>query len=124
MPASAAVVLTPLHIQYLIGVLMVLAVMILRRDTPIVCVLFLFLIGAVGLHSFAGGIQTVFCASLYAAREFMEIIATIALVTALSKCMGELGSDRLLMEPMSKIMKTPSRTWWLLGITMFLFYLF
>ncbi len=124
MPASAAVVLTPLHILYLIGVLMVLAVMILRRDTPIVCVLFLFLIGAVGLHSFAGGIQTVFCASLYAAREFMEIIATIALVTALSKCMGELGSDRLLMEPMSKIMKTPSRTWWLLGITMFLFSLF
>ena len=124
MPASAAVVLTPLHILYLIGVLTVLAVMVLRRDTPIVCVLFLFLIGAVGLRSFVGGIQTVFCASLYAAREFMEIIATSALVTALSKCMGELGSDRLLMEPMSKIMKTPARTWWLLGITMFLFSLF
>ena len=28
------------------------------------------------------------------------------------------------MEPMSKIMKTPARTWWLLGITMFLFSLF
>lgn len=124
MPASAAVVLTPLHILYLIGVLTVLAVMILRRDTPIVCILFLFLIGAVGLHSLVGGIQTVFCASLYAAKEFMEIIATIALVTALSKCMGELGSDRLLMEPMSKIMKTPARTWWLLGITMFVFSLF
>lgn len=123
MPDSI-VILTPLHILYLVGVFSVLAVMVLRRDTPLICVLFLFLLGALGLHSFIGGIQTVFNAILYAAKEFMEVIGTIALVTALSKCMGELGSDRLLMEPMSKVMKTPSRTWWLLGITMFVFSLF
>ncbi len=123
MPDSI-VILTPLHILYLVGVFSVLAVMVMRRDTPLICVLFLFLLGALGLHSFIGGIQTVFNAILYAAKEFMEVIGTIALVTALSKCMGELGSDRLLMEPMSKVMKTPSRTWWLLGITMFVFSLF
>lgn len=123
MPDSI-VVLTPLHILYLVGVFSVLAVMVMRRDTPLVCVVFLFLLGALGLHSFIGGVQTVFNAILYAAREFMEVIGTIALVTALSKCMGELGSDRLLMEPMSKVMKTPSRTWWLLGVTMFVFSLF
>lgn len=123
MPDST-VILTPLHILYLVGVFSVLAVMVMRRDTPLICVLFLFLLGALGLHSFIGGIQTVFNAILYAAKEFMEVIGTIALVTALSKCMGELGSDRLLMEPMSKVMKTPSRTWWLLGITMFVFSLF
>lgn len=123
MPESAMII-TPLHILYLVGVVSVLAVMVLRRDTPLVCTLFLFLLGALGLHSFIGGIQTVFNAILYAAREFMEIIATIALVTALSKCMAYLGSDRLLMEPMSKVMKTPARTWWLLGVTMFLFSLF
>ena len=106
MPESAMII-TPLHILYLVGVVSVLAVMVLRRDTPLVCTLFLFLLGALGLHSFIGGIQTVFNAILYAAREFMEIIATIALVTALSKCMADLGSDRLLMEPMSKVMKTP-----------------
>lgn len=123
MPESAMII-TPLHILYLVGVVSVLAVMVLRRDTPLVCTLFLFLLGALGLHSFIGGIQTVFNAILYAAREFMEIIATIALVTVLSKCMADLGSDRLLMEPMSKVMKTPARTWWLLGVTMFLFSLF
>lgn len=123
MPESA-VILTPLHFLYLIGVISVLAVMVMRRDTPLVCAVFLFLLGALGLHSLIGGVQTVFNAILYAAREFMDIIATIALVTALSKCMRELGSDRILMEPMSKIMKTPTRTWWLLGITMFAFSLF
>ena len=54
----------------------------------------------------------------------MEIIATIALVTALSKCLSELGSDYLLMRPMSRIMKTPSLTWWILGLTMLVFSLF
>ena len=54
----------------------------------------------------------------------MEVLATIAMVTALSKCLKDLGSDYLMMVPMSKIMKTPSITWWILGLTMFLFSLF
>lgn len=117
-------VLTPLHFIYLIGVVTILTVMILRKDTPAVCIFFLFLLGTVGLGNIAGGIQTVFNSILYAARQFMEIIATIALITALSKCLTDLGSDYLLMTPMSKIMKTPSVTWWILGITMLVFSLF
>jgi hypothetical protein len=121
---EAATVLTPLHFLYLAGILIILVIMILRLDTPAVCIGFLFLLGSVGMGSLVGGIQTVFCAILYAAREFMEIIATIALVTALSKCLSDLGSDHLMMRPMSKIMKTPAVTWWILGLTMLVFSLF
>lgn len=118
------IMLTPLHYAYLIGVIAILAVMVRRRDTPAVCIAFLFILGVIGLGSVAGGIMTVFNAVLYAAREFMEVIATIALVTALSKCLKDLGSDYLMMVPMSRVMKTPSLTWWILGLTMFLFSLF
>lgn len=118
------VMLTPMHYAYLIGVIAILAVMVRRRDTPAVCIAFLFILGVIGLGSVAGGIMTVFNAVLYAAREFMEVIATIALVTALSKCLKDLGSDYLMMVPMSRVMKTPSLTWWILGLTMFLFSLF
>lgn len=117
-------VLTPLHYIYLIGVIVILTVMIFRKDTPLVCIAFLFLLGLVGLRSISGGIITVFHAIVYAAREFMEIIATIALISALSKCLKDLGSDYLMMIPMSKIIKTPSITWWILGLTMMLFSLF
>lgn len=119
-----AILITPLHILYLIGVLVILGVMILRKDTPAVCIAFLFLLGTVGLGSMAGGVQVVFRAILYAAVQFMEIIATIALVTALSGCLSDLGSDRLLMAPMAGIMKTPALTWWILGFSMLLFSLF
>lgn len=117
-------VLTFLHYLYLIGVIVILGVMILRRDTPAVCIGFLFLLGAAGMGSLTGAVQTVFNAMLYAAKEFMEVIATIALVTALSGCLSDLGSDYLLMRPMSRVMKNPSVTWWILGITMFIFSLF
>ncbi len=117
-------VLTPLHYIYLIGVIVILTVMVLRKDTPLVCILFLFLLGFVGLGSLAGGIMTVFNAILYASKEFMEIIATIALITALSKCLKDLGSDYLMMIPMSRVMKSPSITWWILGGIMLVFSLF
>lgn len=122
--SQTTILLTPLHYLYLIGVIVILAVMIMRKDTPAVCIAFLFLLGLTGLGTVTGGIQVVFKAILYAAKEFMEIIATIALVTALSKCLMELGSDSLLMTPMKKIMKTPSITWWILGLTMMVFSFF
>ena len=121
---ESAVVLTPLHYAYLIGVIVILAVMVLKKDTPAVCIAFLFILGLIGLKSVTGGIITVFSAVLYAGREFMEVLATIALVTSLSKCLKDLGSDYLMMVPMARIMKTPSLTWWILGLTMFLFSLF
>ena len=69
-------------------------------------------------------IQTIFSSIIYAISEFREVIATIALVTAFSKCLRELGSDALLMKPVSKVMRTPAVSWWILGGIMFVFSLF
>ncbi|MDD3393044.1 MAG: citrate transporter [Clostridia bacterium] len=116
--------LTPIHVIYLIGVVTILTTMVLRKDTPIVCAIFIFIIGIVSSGTVVGGIQSVFRAILYASKEFMEIIATIALITSLSKCLTDLGSDYLMMRSMSKVMKNASITWWILGITMMVFSLF
>lgn len=121
---EATVILTPLHFIYLIGVVVILAVMVCRKDTPAVCVGFLFLLGLAGLGNVAGGIRVVFNSILYAAVQFMEIIATIALITALSRCLSELGSDYRMMKPAARIMKNPLVTWWILGIVMLVFSLF
>lgn len=122
--ADFAVTLTPLHFLYLIGVITVLTTMILRKDTPLVCIVFLFLIGLTAYGTLTGAIQAVFASILYAAKEFMEIIATIALITALSKCLSDLGSDRIMMRSMSIVMKNSYISWWVLGITMLIFSLF
>lgn len=117
-------ILTPIHYIYLIGVITILTVMILRKDTPLICLFFLFLIGLAGSGSITGGIQTVFRSILYAAGQFLEIIITISLITAFSKCLSELGSDYLMMKPMSKIMRNSYITWWIVGLVMMVFSLF
>ena len=48
---ESTIVLTPLHYAYLIGVIVILAVMVMRRDTPAVCIAFLFILGLIGLKS-------------------------------------------------------------------------
>ena len=53
---EAYIALTPVHWFYLVGVLVILFTMILRKDTPLVCIAFLFGIGVVGKCSLAGGI--------------------------------------------------------------------
>lgn len=121
---EVSIVLAPVHWLFLTGVIAIFLTMILRKDTPIVCILFLFLIGTAGRHSLAGGVQAIFTSVIYAISQFMEVIATIALVTAFSKCLRDLGSDALLMAPMSRVMRRPVISWWLLGFTMFLFSLF
>ena len=45
---EAYIALTPVHWFYLVGVLVILFTMILRKDTPLVCIAFLFGIGVVG----------------------------------------------------------------------------
>lgn len=47
---ESAVVLTPLHYAYLIGVIVILAVMVLKKDTPAVCIAFLFILASSALN--------------------------------------------------------------------------
>ena len=92
---EAYIALTPVHWFYLVGVLVILFTMILRKDTPLVCIAFLFGIGLVGKCSLAGGIQTIFSSIIYAIGEFREVITTIALVTAFSKCIQAVSYTHL-----------------------------
>ena len=117
---EAYIALTPVHWFYLVGVLVILFTMILRKDTPLVCIAFLFGIGVVGKCSLAGGIQTIFSSIIYAISGH-EVIATIAYHFQM---FTGWGSDALLMKPLSKVMRTPAVSWWILGGIMFVFSLF
>ena len=121
---ETAVVLTPIHFVYLIGVIVILGLMIMRRDAPLPCLVFLFIIGVLATNSLVGGVQSVFNSVVYAGTTFMDIIITIALISALSKCLSDIGSDRILISPMLKIMKTPKKAFWIIGISMTVFSLF
>lgn len=116
-----------LHYIYLIGVLVVLGTMIARKDTVIPCIIFTLALGiaasAMQGGSFfsvlAGGLQVNYNALIFAGSEFFGIIATIAMMVAMAKQMADMGTDRLMMDPLARVMKTPTVAFFVLGVAMF-----
>ena len=113
-----AIVLTPLHYIYLIGVIVVLATMIGRKDTVLPCIIFTFIMGYVAHGDIIRGLQACYNAWLFSGIEFFGIIATIAAIVAMSKSMADMGADYLMMNPIAKMMKTPDAAFFILGIAM------
>ncbi|MDX9872528.1 MAG: hypothetical protein RBT41_08930 [Clostridia bacterium] len=95
------------HWLYLIGIIIVVLTMIFRRNVIIPCLIFTFLIGWFYLGSFVGGIQTIFNASLVAAKDLFGIFLIIGLMVAMLKSLSVSGADQLLVKPLQAPMKNP-----------------
>jgi len=120
-----AIVLTPLHYIYMIGVLVVLGTMIGRKDTVLPCIIFTFIMGCVAHGgNVIKGLQACYNAWLFSGSEFFGIIATIAAIVAMSKAMADIGADYLMINPVAKLMKTPDAAFFILGISMAIMALF
>ncbi len=99
--------MTTAHWIYVIGVLLIVATMIFRRNVVIPCVAFTFIIG---WHFFGGlvpGVQVVYRASLVAAKELFGIFLIIGLMVALLKSLQKEHADELIVKPMNKMMNGP-----------------
>ncbi len=119
--------LTILHYVYLIGVLVVLGAMIARKDTVMPCIVFTFALGFAAasqipdssfVNWLIGGLQVNYNALIFAGSEFFGIIATIAMMVAMSKQMADMGTDKMMMDPLANAMKTPDVAFFVLGIAM------
>ncbi|MDI3534641.1 MAG: hypothetical protein PWQ82_1006 [Thermosediminibacterales bacterium] len=95
------------HWLYVIGVLVVVLTMIIRRNVIIPCLVFTFLIGWVFKGSFIDGIMVMFNASIVAAKDLFSIFLIIGLMVAMLKSLSVTGADRLLVLPLQKMMKSP-----------------
>lgn len=113
-----AVELNVLHWLYLFIVFIVVAVMVMRRDTLIPCIIGLFLFGLVARGSFIAAVQVIYNALVTSGGVFWEIIVIISLVVAMSKAMADVGADILVMRPVAKLMKSPTVAFWTLGLSM------
>lgn len=95
------------HWLYVLGVISVVITMVLRRNVIIPCIIFTFLIGWVFLGSFIGGIQTVFNASLVAAKDLFSIFLIISLMVAMLRSISVTGADKILVAPLTRFMVSP-----------------
>lgn len=111
-------VLTSLHYLYIVMVVIILGIMLMKKDIVIPCIIGIFAMGYLYSGNAVFAIQSIFNAIIYAGNEFWGIIVIISLVVAMSKGLQDVGSDVLIMSPIKKIMISPSLAFWAVGLTM------
>lgn len=111
-------ILTSLHYLYIVMVVIILGIMLMKKDIVIPCIIGIFAMGYLYSGDVVFAIQSIFNAIIYSGSEFWGIIVIISLVVAMSKGLQEIGSDMLIMSPIKRVMINPSMAFWAVGITM------
>ncbi len=116
--------LTAAHWVYLAGVVVIIAVMILRKNVVVPAVAMTFITALVYTGSLPVGLTSVFNASLTAASELFSIFLIIALITALLGSLRALEADKRMILPFRKVMRNGSTAFIVLFVVTYLISLF
>jgi len=110
--------LNALHYVYLLFTLLILGVMIRKRDTTLVCILGVFILGIIATSSLSQGIIVVFNSFIYAIVELMGTILIISVIVGMSTILTKTGINEMMISPFTKLIKNPTLAYWTIGILM------
>ena len=110
--------LNALHYVFMIFTLLILIVMVKKRDTTLICILGIFLLGIISTSSLYQGVMTVFNSFIFAIVELIGTILIISIIVSMSTILGETGISEIMISPFTKFIKTPTLAYWTIGILM------
>lgn len=108
--------LTAAHWVYLAGIIVVLATMAFRRETPLVCVVLAFVLSLVITGSFVGAVQAVFTSIQVAFSELLGIVLIISLIVAMAKMLEETGIAEIIFRPIQRSLRSAGMAFWVMGL--------
>ncbi len=107
-----------IHWVYLFFILAIIGVMVMRRDTSLVCIIGIFCLGLTATASLYLSIMGVFNSLIYAIKELLGTILIISVITAMSKELLSSGVNETMVYPFTKLIKSPALAYWVIGIVM------
>lgn len=110
--------LNALHYVYLLFTLLILGVMIKKRDTFLICILGIFLLGIIATSSLSQAIMGVFNSFIYAIVELMGTILIISVIVGMSTILTKTGVNEIMVSPFTRLIKNPTLAYWVIGILM------
>lgn len=113
--------LTALHYVYYLFVLAIIVTMGFKKDTLLPCIIGILVIGTMYTGSLIKGVQVVYNALIASGNEFWGIIVVISLVIAMSRALRDIGADEVMIQPIKRIMKSPTIAFFTLGFVMLFF---
>jgi hypothetical protein len=99
--------LTSLHWVFSIFILLIIVTMIMRRDTSLVCIIGIFLMGYMAKGTLNQAIIGIFNSFVYAINELSGTILVISLIVAMSKVLLYTGINEVMVEPFARVIRTP-----------------
>ncbi|TCZ80948.1 hypothetical protein E0485_01285 [Paenibacillus albiflavus] len=110
--------LVGIHWIYILFIILIIGFMIMRRDTTLICVIGIFIIGLVATQSLPESISGVFNSFIYAIKELLGTILVISLIVAMSSVLTKTGINEMMITPFTKLIRTPGLAFWVVGILM------
>ena len=92
--------LNALHYVFLVFTILILVVMIRRRDTTFVSILGIFLIALVATNSISTGLMTIFNSFIFAITELLGTILIISVIVGMSTILKESGISEVMIGPL------------------------
>lgn len=110
--------LTAIHWVYLVFIVFIMALMIRRRDTTMVCVTGIFALGLLATETLSGSVSGIFQSFIYATKELMSTIMIISIIVAMSRVLIQTGINETMVAPLTRFLRTPAMAYWGIGIIM------
>lgn len=119
-----AIQLGSLHYIYLLLILIIFIFMILKKDITVLCMLGIFILGLTATGSIPAAITGIFNSFILAINELLGTILIISVITAMGVILNKTGINEAIVQPFTKLMKTPTLAYWIIGIFMMIISLF
>lgn len=110
--------LVGVHWLYVLFIVLIIGFMVMRKDTTLICVAGIFLIGLIATQSLPDSVSGVFDSFIYAIKELLGTILVISLIVAMSSVLTKTGINEMMITPFTKLIRTPGLAFWVIGILM------
>ena len=111
-------VLTGAHYIYILFMLAILIIMIMKKDVIVPCILGIFCLGLFYTQSIPQATNAVFNSLIVSLSELGPVILIISVMVALSKALEDNNAINYMIKPFSKVIKTPTTAFFVVGIVM------
>lgn len=107
-----------LHGMYVFFILSIILLMVFRRDTSLVSIVGIAVLGFVASGSLATAVEGMFSSFIYAINELLPTILIICVIVAMSLVLSVSGVNETMITPMTFLIKTPGPAYWIIGLSM------
>ncbi|QUL58507.1 hypothetical protein KDC22_31820 [Paenibacillus tritici] len=110
--------LTAIHWVYLVFIVFILALLIRRRDTTMICVTGILALGLLATATISGSVSGIFNSFVYATKELLGTIMIISIIVAMSRILIITGINETMVSPLTRFLRTPAMAYWGIGLIM------